>query len=148
MTAPVFADTNVLVYARDAGERVKQPLAAEWLEALWRRRLGKLSYQVLSEYYITVTRKLEPGLPVEAARADVRNLMTWSPLRVDGNIIEGAFSLQDRFSLSWWDSLIVSAAQASGAGYLLTEDLQDGQVFDQLVVLNPFRARPEEFLLT
>ena len=61
MTAPVFADTNVLVYARDAGESEKQPMAVQWLTSLWKRRLGRLSYEVLNEYYVTVTRKLRPG---------------------------------------------------------------------------------------
>ena len=146
MIAPVFADTNVLVYARDAGEAEKQPMAVRWLTALWERRLGRLSYQVLSEYYVTVTRKLRPGMPTEAARADVRDLMAWSPLVVDRNLVEGAFSLMDRFSLSWWDSLIVSAAQASGCGHLLTEDLQEGQVFDRVEVVNPFLRPPREIL--
>jgi len=146
MTAPVFADTNVFVYARDASEAEKRPMAVRWLTALWKRRLGRLSYQVLSEYYVTVTRKLSPGMPTEAARADVRDLMAWSPLVVDRSIIEGAFSLMDRFSLSWWDSLIVSAAQTAGCGYILTEDLQEGQIFDRVEVVNPFSRTPREIL--
>jgi len=71
MNATCFVDTNVLVYARDAGETDKQPLAEAWLETLWRQRQGRLSYQVLQEYYVTVTRKLRPGIPVEDARDEV-----------------------------------------------------------------------------
>ena len=60
MTVPVFVDTNVLLYARDVGEPHKQPRAAAWLEWLWRQQLGRTSVQVLSEYYVNVTRKLDP----------------------------------------------------------------------------------------
>ena len=78
MTATCFVDTNLLVYARDAKEASNQPLAEAWLATLWRLRRGRLSYQVLHEYYVTVTRKLRPGLPVQDARDDVRALMSMS----------------------------------------------------------------------
>ena len=72
MSAPVFVDTNVLVYARDASEPGKQPRAAAWLAHLWREQTGRTSVQVLSEYYATVTRKLRPGLPAADAWDDPR----------------------------------------------------------------------------
>jgi predicted nucleic acid-binding protein len=72
MTAPVFVDTNVLLYARDAGETGKQPRAAAWLDHLWREQLGRTSFQVLSDYYVNVTRKLSPGLAPDEAWDDVR----------------------------------------------------------------------------
>jgi predicted nucleic acid-binding protein len=62
MTVPVFVDPNVLVYARDASEPSKQSIASEWLDHLWHDRSGRTSTQVLSEYYVTVARKLSPGL--------------------------------------------------------------------------------------
>jgi hypothetical protein len=83
MTAPAFVDTNVLLYARDAGEPHKQPLAAAWLEWLWRQRVGRTSVQVLSEYYVSVTRKLVPGLPQDEAWDDVMALFTWRPQPID-----------------------------------------------------------------
>ena len=64
MTAPLFVDTNLLVYSRDARDAAKQERAAEWLDFLWDTRRGRLSRQVLQEYYVTVTRKLQPGLTV------------------------------------------------------------------------------------
>ena len=57
----VFVDTNVLLYAEDGGQRDKHLQARAWLAALWQRRSGRLSSQVLNEYYVTVTRKLVPG---------------------------------------------------------------------------------------
>ena len=69
MSATVFVDTNVLVYVRDVAEKEKQRRAAEWMAALWETRLGRLSTQVLQEYYVTVTAKLEPPRSREDARA-------------------------------------------------------------------------------
>lgn len=134
-----FVDTNVLVYARDAAEPAKQKLAHGWLERLWKERSGKLSYQVLQEYYVTVTRKLTPGLPVADARDDVRAFQVWSPLVTDKNVFDVAWSVQDRFGFSWWDSLVVAAAQVANCDYLLTEDLQHNQAVDGLLILDPFR---------
>ena len=143
MAAKVFVDTNVLVYSRDASEPQKQAQAMDWLRHLWVTRAGRLSYQVLQEYYITVTEKLDPGLDHESARRDIRSLLPWHPIAVDNRVFDGAWHIQDRFGLSWWDALIVSAAQVSDCHYLLTEDLQDGQMFGDLKIINPFQTAPE-----
>ena len=145
MSATCFVETDVL-YARDAGKTDKQPLAEAWLGTLWRQRQGRLRYQVLQEYYVTVTRKLRPGIPVQDARDDVRALMSWRPLSADGVMLETAWAVQDRYGLSWWDSLIVSAAQVAGTAYLLSEDLQAGQDVGGIVVVDPFQIAPEELL--
>ncbi|MEX2530554.1 MAG: PIN domain-containing protein [Gemmatimonadota bacterium] len=142
MTAPTFVDTNVLVYARDSGLPEKQRQASEWLQVLWQQRRGRLSTQVLNEYYVTVTQKLTPGLSRASARQDVRNLLAWDPVALDAGMIEAAYAVQDRFGFSWWDCLIVSAARAAGCEILLTEDLQDGQDLDGIVVVNPFTTLP------
>lgn len=142
----VFVDTNVLVYARDAAVPAKQELAYEWMSALWASRLGRTSVQVLNEYYVTVTRKLAPALPAEDARGDVSDLRAWRPVPVSAGLLGAAFDAEDRFGLSYWDSLIVAAAQAAGCDYLLTEDLQDGQRLDSVIVVDPFSHRPETLL--
>jgi len=143
MSVKVFVDTNVLVYARDASEPEKQARAADWMAALWERRAGRLSYQVLQEFYITVTGKLSPGLEKELARRDVRALGAWQPLAADSRVLEGAWLLQDRYRLPWWDALIVAAAQLSGCQYLLSEDFQEGVDFGNLKVIHPFLERPQ-----
>ena len=146
MSPTCFVDTNVLVYARDASEPAKQPAAGRWLRLLWATRSGRVSAQVLNEYYSVVTEKLRPGMGRDEARADVRNLMAWAPVPTDGPVVEGAWTVQDRYGLSWWDSLVVSAAQVAGCAWLLTEDLQHGQVLDGVTVVDPFRTEPEELL--
>ena len=138
MTAPVFVDTNVLVYARDASEPAKQPRAAEWLAYLWREQAGRTSVQVLSEYYVTVTRKLEPGLDADDAWDDVRALFAWRPQPVDDTVMERAREVERRHSVSWWDSLVVAAAQMQGCSLLLTEDLADGAVLGSVTARSPF----------
>ncbi len=148
MTGDVFVDTNVLVYTRDASEPVKQPLAAAWMTYLWQSRRGRLSIQVLNEYYYTVTRKLRPGLGAAEARQDVRDLTAWGPLPLRVATLQGAWLLQDRHALSLWDALIIAAAQAGQCRYVLSEDLQDGQNLAGVVVLNPFTHTPSSIAQT
>jgi predicted nucleic acid-binding protein len=138
MTADSFVDTNLLVYVRDASEPRKQTRAEAWMRYLWKTRTGKISFQVLQEFYVTVTEKLSPGLTAARAQEDVQSLFVWKPIPVDQAVIEGAWHIQSRFRISWWDSLIVSAALQTGCRYLLTEDLQEGQEFGELLVVNPF----------
>jgi predicted nucleic acid-binding protein len=144
MTASIFVDTNVLLYARDASEPLRQPVARRWIDSLWEQRTGRLSYQVLHEYYVAVTRKLKPGLMPEEARADVRDLLAWRPVPMDGPMLEDAWWLETRFGLSHWDALIVAAARAQGCRFLLTEDLSNGQDLDGIVVVSPFAVGPGE----
>ena len=99
-----------------------------------------MSFQILQEYYVTVTRKLSPGLPTEQARDDVRALQAWNPLPIDGIVVEGAWRVQDRHGFSWWDSVIVSATQVLNCDYLLTEDLQHEQSVDGVAIVDPFAA--------
>lgn len=143
MAAIVFVDTNVLVYARDASELEKQPQAEAWMRYLWRERSGRLSFQVLNEFYVTVTDKLDPGLSPEEARSEIRALLVWQPVPVDRRVVEGAWNIQDRYQLSWCDSLIVAAARVADCRFLLTEDLQHHQIFGDLTILNPFELSPE-----
>ncbi len=148
MIAPVFVDTNVLLYARDASEPVKRPLAAAWLEHLWREQLGRTSCQVLSEYYVNVTRKLVPGLAPEEAWDDVEALFSWKPAPIDRAVLEAGRAIERRHGLSWWDSLVVGAAQVQGCALLLTEDLQDGAVLGGVTVGSPFTLSVAEARVT
>lgn len=143
MTAKVFVDTNVLVYNRDASEPEKQKQAMAWMTHLWREQTGRLSFQVLNEFYVTVTSKFQPGMDPQSAREDVRSLLSWNPIPINTGVVEGAWPIQDRYRLSWWDALIVSAAQVSDCRYLLTEDLQENQKLENMEVINPFHSHPE-----
>ena len=143
MRGPVFVDTNVLVYARDSAEPEKQRVAAQWMAELWASRTGRLSGQVLQEYYVTATRKLDPPRDRASAQADVLALYAWAPVQVDLPVMERAWGLEARYGFSWWDALILAAALEAGCAFLLSEDLQDGQRVEGLEVVNPF-LRPLE----
>ena len=111
--------------------------------------LRATEFQVLQELYSTLTRKLKPGIGVPKAQQIVRVLAAWRPISVDGPIIERAWRIQERYLLSWWDSLIVAAAQSGNCRVLLTEDLQQGQLFGSVQVIDPFaqpKRTPEEVL--
>jgi len=146
MTGTVFVDTNVLVHVRDRTDERKQRLAASWMAALWESRRGRLSYQVLQEYYVTATRKLDPPREAADAREDVWALRAWKPEPAGYATLETAWTVQDRFGLSWWDALIVAAALGAGCRWLLTEDLQDGLEILGVTVLDPFGHVPERIL--
>ncbi len=144
MTAPVFVDTNVLIYALDSTDPNKQKAAKAWRTNLWESHRGRVSLQVLQEFYAQVTRKW-PSFR-EAARAEVRDLLTWRPVSIDAVLLQRSWEVQDRYQLSFWDSLIVAAAKSASCRFLLTEDLQSGQSFDGLLVINPFLPDPSSVI--
>lgn len=144
MTVLVFVDTNVFLYARDASEGAKQRRAAAWLEHLWRQQLGRTSMQVLSEYYVNVTRKLVPGLSHVEAWDDVSALFAWRPQPTDEAIMRLGREVGLRHRLSWWDSLIVAAAQAQGCALLLSEDFRERGTYAGMTVRSPFTFAVDE----
>ena len=133
----VFVDTNVLIYALDGTDPRKQEAAQIWRTALWKSRRGRTSFQVLQEFYVKATKKWPASR--SAARAEVRDLLSWRPVVLNAGIVEQGWKIQDRYHLSFWDSLVVAAAKAASCRYLLTEDLQPDQDLDGLMVVNPFR---------
>ncbi|WP_419167945.1 PIN domain-containing protein [Candidatus Palauibacter sp.] len=143
MTAQVFVDTNVFVYRHDTSDPAKQACAEEWITFLARSRTGRLSYQVLHELYVTLARKGRLAFDAPEVRDIVRDLMVWRPVAPDLQVLERAWFLEDRHAVSWWDALIVAAAQACGCTILLTEDMQHGHDFGGVRVVNPFRTRSE-----
>jgi predicted nucleic acid-binding protein len=139
----VFVDTNVLLYSEDGRDRRKQAQAIAWLDALWSRQSGRLSTQVLNEFYVNVTRRIAPPMPAGDARAEVRRYQRWQPWHMDHATVEAAWSVESRFRVNYWDALIVASAQQQDCSLLLSEDLQHEQRFDGVQVLNPFLVGPE-----
>ncbi len=142
MTEKYFVDTNVLVYARDAAVGEKQRRASEWLDYLWRNLNGRVSFQVLQEFYVTVTRKLKPGMDERSAQKAVRRFLVWAPAVIDASVLEQAWTIQARYGLSFWDALVIGTALLQNCDRVLTEDLQDGQDFEGLLVTDPFAHQP------
>ena len=143
----VFVDTNVLISAEDGAEADKQHSALDWIERLWRARSGRLSTQVLNEFYVNVTRKLKPAMPQGDARARVRRYAAgWNPWQIDHATVETAWAMEARHGLQYWDCLVLAAAQHSGCTLVLSEDMQHEGRFGAVQVINPFLASIDEVL--
>jgi len=134
---PVFVDTNVLIYALDPRFPEKQGVAQDWLKHCWRERIGRVSVQVLNEFYVNLVR-INGGNFGARARAEIRQLMAWHPCAIDGALVETAWGIADEASVSHWDALIIAAAIHQDCEILLSEDLQHGQVIEGVRVVNPF----------
>ena len=138
MIVKAFVDTNVLVYAYDRSAGAKRDLARDLLEALWNEGRGVLSTQVLQEFYVNIRRKTRPPVSQEVARALVADYLVWDPIVNDGATVLEAIDVGHRYQLSLWDALIVVAARRGDASVLYSEDLNHGQTFGSVQVLNPF----------
>ena len=134
-----FLDTNVLVYAHDATAGEKRRRAAELVIRLGREQRGFLSVQVLTEFLVTVTRKIPHPLSLEAAAQLVDDFATWEVFRPCAQDVGQAARIADRYDISPWDALIIHAAAQMNAGIVWTEDLNHGQTYEGVVVKNPFR---------
>ena len=139
----VFVDTNVLLYGVDDRDLAKRDRARAWIAACWSHHCGRLSSQVLNEFYWNARKKFPSAVSAGDARAEVRRLQQWQPWIVDHATVESAWAIESRWGLSYWDALMVAAAQQQGCTFLLTEDLQHDQMIDKLRILNPFLIGPE-----
>lgn len=137
MTGLCFVDANVFVYAFDPRDPLKQRRATEWRDLLWTSRSGRTSVQALSETYATLG-KLQGGRGSDYLWTEVSRYFAWDPMPVDAALLRQAREVELRWRTSWWDSLIVAAAQRQDCEVLLSEDFQDGMVFDSVTVRNPF----------
>jgi predicted nucleic acid-binding protein len=138
--APVFVDTNVLVYAFDQSAGEKRDRARSVLDQLWSDMRGRLSIQVLQEFYVAVTQKVPRPMEQETAAGIVRDLSYWrlhAPVTED---VLGAIGLQQRYMSSFWDAMIIWSAQQLSCGEVWSEDLREGQDYDGVRVANPFRG--------
>lgn len=142
MTVRCFVDANVIVYSRDSRDPVKQRRADAWLDHLWREQRGCTSVQAISEAYATLKRLSGGGS--EELWNRVARFFAWDPQPVDEAVLRRAHEIEQRYRLSWWDSMIVAAAQLKECTLLLTEDLQDGAAFGPVIVRSPFTLAIEE----
>ncbi len=140
MSDRYFVDTNILMYAHDASTGVKHERAKALVEELWRDRTGVVSTQVLQELAVNLRRKARRPIDAKATRDIVADYLTWQVVVNGGEAILDALDIEKRFQLSFWDALIVQAAQSSGAEVLYSEDLADRQQYGSVRVINPLSA--------
>ncbi len=133
-----FVDTNLLIYAHDADAGVRRDRARAVLGELWEEGTGRLSTQVLQEFYVNVTRKLAKPLDATEAQALLNDYCAWQVYSLRPADVVAAATLETAHQVSFWDGLIIVAAQRCGAARLLSEDLQHGRQFGALTIINPF----------
>jgi predicted nucleic acid-binding protein len=141
MSDRFFVDTNILMYAHDTAAGAKHERAKALVEELWRNRTGVVSTQVLQELSVNLRKMAGRPLDVRATREIITDYLTWHVVVNGGESILEALDLEARFQISFWDALVVQAAQASGAETLYSEDLSDGQTYGSVKVTNPLRNR-------
>lgn len=133
-----FIDTNVLVYAYDNQDAQKQQQAKTLLRRLWRAQIGCISIQVLQEFYVTTTRKLAKPLNVVEASQIISDLGLWRIHQPQIEDILSAIQIQQRYQLSFWDSMIVRSASRLGCSIIWTEDLNSDQLIEGCKIQTPF----------
>lgn len=135
-----FVDTNILLYAYDAGSGARHRRARELVGTLGRTRQGVLSVQVLQEFYVNATRKIATPLSAADARGRLETLGRWpthSPLASDVLV---ASEIAKQHRLSFWDAMIIRSANRMDCAVLWSEDLNPGQLIEGVTVRNPFSA--------
>jgi predicted nucleic acid-binding protein len=139
MSDKYFVDTNILVYAHDTSAGAKHERAKALVQDLWRQGAGVVSTQVLQELCVNIRRKAGHPVDLRTAREIVADYLSWRVVTNTGESILEALQLEERYQISFWDALIVQAAEASGAAVLYSEDLSDGQAYSGVRVVNPLR---------
>lgn len=138
MSAEHFVDTNILMYAHDTSTGAKHARARALVEELWRTRSGAVSTQVLQELAVNLQRKARRPLGPAKTREIVVDYLAWDVVVNTGESTLEALEIQERHRVSFWDALVIQAAERSGASVLYSEDLANGQVYGSVKVVNPF----------
>ena len=139
MNARSFVDTNILFYVHARTEGGKHERAKQIVQQLWESHSGVISTQVLQELCINARRKMQPPVTTEQLRAVVESYLRWEVITNTGQSVLQALELEARYKISFWDALIINAAEEAGCEVLYSEDLSSGQHYGSVLVVNPFR---------
>jgi predicted nucleic acid-binding protein len=139
MSDRVFVDTNILVYAHDLDAGEKNKAAKSIVAELWESRNGIISTQVLQEFYVTLTRKIQSPVKRASARQIIKNYLSWDLVVNDGLVILHASEIEEIHRISFWDAMIVAAAYSKNSDIIMTEDISDSQKIEGIRIVNPFR---------
>jgi predicted nucleic acid-binding protein len=139
MADRILVDTNILLYAYDRGEPAKQPMALALLDRLVAHDLGALTPQVLAEFFVNATKKLQPPLTIEEAHSRVQNyLLSWEILDITGTVVLEAVRGVRNYRMPYWDAQIWASARLNQIPIVLSEDFGDGVVIEGVRFVNPF----------
>ena len=138
-----FVDTNILLYAHDRSAGVKHERSRQLLERLWTSGEGLLSTQVLQELCINLRRKIARPLPVEEIRHIIQDYLSWEIVVNTPASTLHALEIEVRYQISFWDALVLHAAESAGAAVVYSEDLSTGQRYGAVQVVNPLTSLSE-----
>lgn len=134
-----FVDSNILLYAFLSKEPVKARKATALLDELSRTRSGVMSYQVLQEFVNVMRKGARPPMDVDRCEHIVSEMAgRFEMVSPSLTLLQRALQLHSRYQISWYDALIVAAAQAGRCAVLYSEDLSSGQDYGDVRVINPF----------
>jgi predicted nucleic acid-binding protein len=137
MSDKYFVDTNILLYAHDKTAGIKHARAKALLRTLWETHRGVLSTQVLQEFCANVRKKSGAALPLEEVKALIDDYLTWDIVVNAPESVSRALDLELRHRISFWDALILEAAEQGGAPTVYSEDMSSGQHYGSVKVINP-----------
>ena len=140
----LFVDTSVLLASVDERDGARQARAREWLTLCWQSRCGRISSQVLNELYHNAVACFAGPQTLHLVRAQVRRLRVCQPPHPDAYTVDGAWDLQDRYGLGYWDALVLASAHQQGCRYVLGDVLPHGRQYDAVRAINPFVTSPAE----
>ena len=133
-----FLDTNILIYQMDNREIVKQKKCRELVRALVQRHEAVISTQILQEFYVACTAKLKVK-PI-LVKGMIHGFQNMEVVTIGSDLINEAIDTSIQYQISFWDSLVVVSAESAKCQYLITEDLNEGQVIRNVKIQNPLRA--------
>lgn len=133
-----FVDTNILVYGFDRSASEKSDRARGLMTELWKSGHGCVSTQVLQEFYVTVVKKVTRPLAPTIAAQVILDLSRWATHVIGVEDILAAIEIHQKHGLSFWDALIIQSAKFLGCEVLWTQDLNTGQIYEGIRVMNPF----------
>jgi predicted nucleic acid-binding protein len=139
MTDRIFVDTNILVYAHDVSAGIKNTIAKNLIQELWENKTGCLSIQVMQEFYVNVTQKVPNRMDNVTAIEIVRDLTYWNVHEPKIDDVINAVDIQLRYQISFWDAMILQSALQLECNLLWSEDLNSGQVYESVKLINPFQ---------
>jgi predicted nucleic acid-binding protein len=138
MNGKSFVDTNILLYAHDHQTGPRSVTAQELLKKLWQENRGVLSTQVLQEFCVNARRKSIHPIDLDELREAILDFLGWEIVVNSAQSILRALDIEARHKVSFWDALILQAAESAGCEVLYSEDLSHGQEYNGVLVINPF----------
>ncbi len=138
MSGKIFLDTNVLVYAHDSEPTAKREISRNLIFDSLRNGNSVISPQVLSEFFVTVTQKIATPISAEQAKKVIMRLAVMTTVDIDVTMVIRAIEIKGHYQLSYWDGLIIAAAERARCASVYTEDLSANQSYGSVTAINPF----------